>query len=284
MDEAPEAALVWQAPEECRQLAFEERLGARGRTRPMQVRIDRTTGATPYRGEVTIGNLKRSVDGAECDEVVRALALVSNMLLDSEPEVPATPVAAQQKNVEPDVMAPAPLAPRYALSAALWIGGGAAYDGQRAVPVLSAGALTIIRWKVPIGVGLEFAGRFTSAEVSTYRVNLLWATTRIHGCAFLFGRSTLRLGGCALVELGVNHGEAEGSLDATARARFWAAIGPSLSAYWVPGPRNTPFVGLRVSALFPVTRDRFVLSEGPVLFTSPLVAPELGLSLGYLFQ
>lgn len=252
----------------------------------MQVRIEKTSAIPPYRGEVTIGNLKRSVDGARCEEVVRALALVSNMILDAEVEATSTPIAAPERNDEPAVVTPSPalLASKPRLATAFWLHAGGAYDGERAMPTFSIGALRMLIPRVPIFMGLEFAFRFAQAEASVYRARLFWITARYQWCAFPIGRHALRLGGCAMVEAGVNHAEAEGALDATARDRFWVSVGPSIQAYWVPERGNSVFVGLRANALFPLTRDRFVLAGGPVLFATSNVVPELGVSVGYLIQ
>lgn len=294
-DTTPPGTVTWEAPPECSETLFRERMRP---TRPsvfVRVHIEnRGRQATPnYRGTLEIDTAKRSVESAHCDEVVRALALAGNMLLDRDADEPkpiapsAAPLPSQAPG--PDASPPPERLPRANIEGQgiFLAGSGVLTDGTRAMPVIALTAMSTLDLsgkKVALGLGGELQWRFASAESGAYTAFLFWLSARYQTCALFFGETPFRLGPCANAEFGISHGEVSGAVDATAQTRFWSAAGPSLRAFWIPERRRSFVVGIHGAALFPLTRTRFVVTQGPVLYAPPTLQPEVTISLGYTFQ
>lgn len=194
-DAASLPGVLWDAPPECSENTFRERLRPTDPPTVLRVHIENvgTSGAAVYRGTLQLDAAKRSVESSRCDEVVRALALAGNTFSIANPRS-TTPPPQRPPPPPPPHRSPYPR-PRHrhrCLRAALFFGGaGAAFDGSRAMPLFTLGAMSTFGRNVALGLGAEFTGRFTSAEVAPYTASIFWLTTRYQVCA-LFGNTPFR--------------------------------------------------------------------------------------------
>lgn len=318
-DDAPEPIrLHYAAPASCPgQASFESRLQARTtKSRPADgeeparaFSVALREAGSRWTGVLSIRDredrlAERQVEGASCEELADALALIVALAIDPQAlsappptpppaEPPPTPAASSA------VVAPAPPPPpaprprdpvvpaRPPPASTPWHAGlgvqGAATWGPSAAALLTLplfidvrrGDAGILRPEVRLsasrgGDSLTSSARFT------------WTVARLEACTAIWEHAArVRLVPCALIEGGTLRGEGSDVAQPTSATRAWIAAGATARVQTrVFGP---VFVEAQGSLALPVVRDRFFLKPDTTLHRVPEVVPSMAFGLGATF-
>ena len=271
----------------------------RARSRKFYVTVTPLRATTIGRLEIVMGvdSASREVTGANCGEVVSALALFTALVIDPSastepPKLPEETKPIEPKKppppppVEPDTRAPRALPSRRAhevLTGVRVVGEGA-FRGGSALPATARGGGFFAHWHTPDFGAYRASGTYF-APGETDRSTFRFLAGRLDGCPF-----DAKLGRWVVLEpcLGLE----VGSISSTAKAA--AGLAPSTERrWWVSGNllgrvRFTPFrwifAELEGGASVPFTRYVFLLgSETDTrdeVHRVPAVGWMLGLGLG----
>jgi hypothetical protein len=235
------------------------------------------------------GESERVVHDAHCAVVVSGLALIAALAIDPDAEtgpvedVHAPPPPPGPKPASPpvaDVVAKRPRA----------IAIGAAAGGGLRVGVVPAAAMFTIAGIVglenPSFVHPQARLELSASAPATDRptdtgpgARLRWFGGHLEGCG-LFGRSRLRVGPCALFELGAVHASGLGVKDAQSTTRAGAAMGAGVRGVLTSG---LFYADLGAFPLVPFRRDRFYAEPNTTLFQTTAVGAEVGANVGMVF-
>jgi hypothetical protein len=272
----------------------------RARSRKFYVTVTPQRATTVGRLEIVMGadSASREVAGANCGEVVSALALFTALVIDPSastepPKLPDETKPIEPKKpppppppVEPDTSVPRAPPSRRAhevLTGVRAVGEGA-FQGGSVLPAIARGGGFFVQWRTP-GLGAYRASATYFAPSETDRSTFRFLAGRLDGCPF-----DAKLGRWVVLEpcLGLEVG------DVSATAKAATGLAPSTERrWWTSGNvlgrvRFTPFrwifAELEGGASVPFTRYVFLLgsetdTRGEV-HRVPAVGWVLGLGLG----
>jgi hypothetical protein len=276
--------------------------------RELRIRIalgDHVTGELVVRDPTGVEAV-RTIDGARCEDVARALAVVASLSLEASaaaPEPPAQPpatVAAATPPVRVDVAPPAerpstlePLPPgwRLGVSAAGTMNGSiglglglAAY--VEVVHDVRDGFAPALRLGVEFangGTGVPTTGPFAPMQDA---VSLSQRVGRLDACplravaARPWSPSPIEAWACARLDAGVLDAIDTHLPNGTDMQRPWMAAGSLVHVRWV---MRRFFVDLEGGVMFPLLRERFYVEPSTSIYQVPAVTGAGGLALGVYF-
>jgi hypothetical protein len=218
----------------------------------------------------------RTLEGADCEELVESLAIVVVLVLRAEapePEPEPEPLPEPKREPEPE--------PRLAVAASVEVspspapialdviaGGAAAGSGAGMAPELALG-LRVSRGRARVGVELSLRA---PDELAAGDGRVVVTTARATVLACFRGNIDL----CAVGSGGVVRGSASGVVDARAASTPLAACG--LRASWERPLTGRFALRVHAEARAALTTSRFLVDEMPV-WTSSRVEAGAGLSL-----
>jgi len=224
------------------------------------------------------GTTHREVEGAECAEVVRALALIVAMAL--EPE--GAPAESQPLERTPDRKAPLRATSPSKRPAVEW-GAGLSVGLQGGVapsPTLSEGLFVQIgRWRDRgFSANVRLAGLHArgseSASGGVAHFELL--SLRLASCPYRVG-ARLQLSGCVSFDWGRLEGSGSETIAAQPSSAPWLGPGAFVDAAIELLPPL--HLQLEMGAIFPLARDRFYFGPDETVHRIPAVAGYGGLNV-----
>ncbi|MGK3987629.1 hypothetical protein WME99_31600 [Sorangium sp. So ce136] len=247
------------------------------------------TGAT-YTAVLQAGGRARQLSsepGAECDELVGALALTIAILLDSEATPATAPASAAPAPVVPAPAPPPPPrpAPGWDVSAELGAAGTVGMLDPLRPAVMGELALRRRAWSAGLGA-VWLPRQEIDLTPGVASIGLVAAAAR--GCATITGElDGFRLSACAASLLGAVHGAGKGFAPDREASAPWFAVGGSAIA---EGPLfGTRALGwsARATLLVPISRARFTVERrsgseagAPVTTEAVLDPSPVGLLVG----
>lgn len=259
---APHAERVATAPEE------------------VNARLRVTALGERYRGTADIetddGTTHREVEAAECAEVMRALALIVAIALDSDA---STSRLQDSAHVEP----PKAAAPQPAESLAVWWAAGTGIGLAGGVAPTPALAETVFLelgrghhpgWSANVRVAGVHAHGSTTARAGAADFDLL--ALRLSSCPYRLG-ATIELSGCLSFDWGRLQGSGTNTVAGHATAARWLGPGALVNAalHVLPWLR----LQLELGALLPLARDRFYFGPNETVHRVPNLAGYGGLNV-----
>lgn len=274
-----------------------QRAPEREASRALRVKLSEEPGHAMTRGELVLADGEvRVVHDEKCAVVVSGLALIAALAIDPEAETgetidrtPSPPAPLPP----PPPATPLPLAPvEIARRDHAIIVGALAGVGARVglVPISAAAMIAgfvglegggLPTW-LHLQVRLQLAGagpRRESGARPGPAAKLQWYRGHLEGCGAL-GRGRLRLGPCALFEVGAVHAVGVDVNYAQSTTRVGGSVGPGLRAMLSAGHL---YGDIGAFALIPLRRDRFYVDPSVTLFRSSAVGGELGANVGVKF-
>ncbi len=246
------------------------------------VRIE--VGSDPPRGTLRYAEAgveaEREVEGADCDEVVSALALVLALLVDPDAEAPtpeppstATTSPRLQPATKPAASAPTAVRPTFGVR-----GGAARGVDQGFVPYLGVSGGVVFESTAPVlpAVRLDILLARGSAENSSGRAELEWLAARAGVCVVVAPDDVVSPRACATFELG--RLSAQGTRVATPRSVAVTWYGPGAQLGLGVRPVDPLTLSAEVGAVAPLVRDSFFFRPDDEVHQIPAVAPYLGLA------
>jgi hypothetical protein len=271
----------------------------RARSRKFNVTVTPQRGTTIGKLEIVTGadTASREVAGANCGEVVSALALFTALVIDPSastepPKLPEEPKPIEPKRppppppVEPDTRAPRvePSQRGHELLTGVRVVGEGAFSGGSALPAIARGGGLFAQWRTPgFGAYRVSSTFFAPSETELSKFWLL--TGRIDGCPF-----DAKLGRWVLFEpcLGLEVGnvsamaKASAGLASSTERRWW--VSGNLLARVRFAPFQWIFAEVEGGASVPFTRYVFLLGSATdprgEVHRVPAVGWVLGLGLG----
>lgn len=251
------------------------------------VAIDIEVTSAPPRGNLQYieagSDARREVEGADCDEIVSALALIVALLVDpaAEPDAPKTRPGAVQK---PAPRGPSgPVSPRgvpRTLQPFIGVRGGAlrgVADGF--VPYLGAGAgvQSAGAGSIAPAARLDLLFAQGTANNASGTAELQWLAARAALCGAGSSQSALSWRACATFEGGRLAARGVGLASPRSAAVAWYGPGAQLGV----GVRPVSVLNLsaEAGAVVNLTRDSFFFRPSDQVHQIPAVAPYFGLAL-----
>ena len=239
----------------------------------------------------------RSLEGASCDEVVRALSLVAALAFDPEarldpprvaPVAPASPAPlAPTPPVRTRGASPSPVSAAYRMG----VGGGATGLGLGGESV-SLGALGFVELaRDAPGLSPVFRLGFarasatsstTSATFGLVAADLALTLVRASGCVARldFGLG-VRVRPCLGLEAGALDATPRAPVVGASRSTPWLGVGPSVRMEWEIG--RYLFVEAEGAVTFPLVRDELGAEPRVMIYRAPVVVPSAGFGAGARF-
>jgi hypothetical protein len=282
------------------------------------VRVD-SLAADRHRGTIVVERTsgpssKRVVEGASCEEVMHALALVAALTIDPEgggkervEETPAAEGNAATASSAPPAPAAIERAPNAEQSApgrapSQESGVGEVVIGLGAHAAAHQGVAPGTLFTVPVFVELgtrrtltpSLRARFApamrlgfvrgSGDRAVSGIGLAsftWTTVQADLCPLAVDVAQLSLVPCARIELGALTGDGERIEPARSETRLWAALAVPFTlraalTRWL-------FVEIEAAPRFPLQRGRFVFQPDITVFRAPAVAWTAGAGAGITF-
>jgi hypothetical protein len=299
----PAEALHYRAPAGCGDEAqFRAQVAART-TIPMDGSTGRRLWVEVTTGEGIHGRLVafdeagatvvRDVEGASCDEVVRALALIGAVILEGRdapaaeavpppvvPTAPPPPVVDARREAPPEP----PSAGRAEWSAGLH---GAAQGGVG--PTLAFGPRAFVDLADATGGWLSPSARLSfvwtlprTTSTPEGDAELTWMSARLEACPVRLRAGIVDVAPCASFDAG-RIGGAGSQTDAPAEpARWWMAPG-ALSRVAVSLTRHLALEA-ELGVSFPLSEYRFFFAPSPPFYEVPRVAGAAGLGVAFRFR
>jgi len=236
-----------------------------------------------YRGTADIetndGTTHREVEAAECAEVMRALALILAIALDSD-------ASTSRLQASPPVEPPKTAAPRLGSSAeslAVWWAAGAGIGLAGGVAPTPAVAETVFLelgrghhpgWSANFRVAGVHAHGSATARAGAADFDLL--ALRLSSCPYRLG-ATIVLSGCLSFDWGRLQGSGTNTVAGRATAARWLGPGALVNAalHVLPWLR----LQLELGALLPLARDRFYFGPNETVHRIPDLAGYGGLNV-----
>jgi hypothetical protein len=256
------------------------------RARSFMVRVEPE--GDRLRGRITIRDVEgteaeRVVSGQTCDEIVRALVLVTALAIDPDAKIEITepPRPSFPEPVSPPPPAPAPPESPPPEPAPVWHPRFGAEVGVRT----GVAPKTVVAPGAELAIGMDprgawapearlvIAGATTGSFATPIagRARFDWVAARVDVCPLALRLSdALATRPCAAMELGIVHAKGYDVFDAQGSTRPWRAPGALVEGLW---DRYAPFaVGVEAMASFPLTRDKFSFVPRTDLFQAPHIA------------
>lgn len=254
---------------------FEE--ASRGRAFRVALGVSGKRDEGPYLGTLAVTDegkpTTREIDGATCDEVADAMALVVALAIDpnAKTEIPSTPTTTEAppiplKKQAPVAPSPPPSrtapAPTYASRLALE---GVVGFGVAPSTTLGAGLDVGVERTTPEaapGLAFVLAGHARASFEKTVFTAAAPSADTIRAIGVLSLCPLRASGGPIVAELcgglgvGLVRFEGEGAANPSAKMRFWSHVEGALVTTIALG--RTAFVGVRASLEAPLTRDELV--------------------------
>jgi hypothetical protein len=229
----------------------------------------------------------RSLDGATCEEVADALALIVALNLD--PDAGSDDSAPDQQPNEPNPTPPAP-EPAPPSTAHVWsavLGAGLTLRSG-VVPNAEPGFYAFAEADSE-GEGVAPSLRLAVARVTGEKRgaagtgDFAWTAVSLEGCPLgTPARGAWRLRPCAAFEVGGLHAEGRGLTLPKSPTRLWLAPALVARGTWQP----TPLLRLEATlgASFPLSRPSFVFDSGERLFDVPAAGFRGAVALGVVLH
>jgi hypothetical protein len=238
----------------------------------------------------------RQVEGPECVEVAKVLALATALAIDPEASLATNPEPLPPKSEppppakpepEPHGSANEPNEPSSNESANAWVLalGGVLEGGV--TPRVAYGGSAGLGWRAPGGLG----------AISAFGVDLTYLVAPTHpvGTAstsfqFLYARPTLcaialrwyrdsGIAPCLSGEIGAVTGKGSDIAHASTRSRVWATVDPGVNAHQALG--DTWFLEAELGMVLPITRYHYVFRDPTThIYSVPSVAVVGALRVG----
>lgn len=277
----------------CEPDAFSAKLTKRSsRLRPSQrgedraeFRLDITKQESVITGHLRVresdGNeTTRTISGANCDEVLSALAIVAAVLVDPSASAAEAPSVSPLKPKAPTIesFAPATRLTRWRFAGGVGAGIETAISPRLAATVSLQGEASLL------GLGL-FSPRFALAlhrsagntlETPNGSAHFQWTAARVAGCpARLAISEQLSFRPCLFFDLGVLAASGHQTYGGESARVAWYGLGGVARAEYVPVAPLA--LGLDAGVMLPLVHDRFYFDPGAA--TDTLALPRLGLTL-----
>lgn len=249
-----------------------------------QIRIERDPNG--LRGQIALtgadGLVQREVAGTDCEEIVRASALIVALALDPDAESTSAP--------EPPQVTPLPATPPRPMPYAaarypLWVGAGVLAGAASGVaPSVSA------YQGLYVGLGMNDASWFSpsvrlaalrtsnSTETALGGVELDWTALRLWGCPLRVG-TRLFAQTCVTFDVGRLRGSGYATHEPRARSSLWYGPGGALGLGAILFDVIT--LGADVGVVAPLARDRFYFAPDVTAHRVPTAAAYAGFGLGF---
>jgi hypothetical protein len=223
------------------------------------------------RGDMVV---RRSLDGADCSEVVAALALILALALDSEDDSFPAQGSTERSRAETSQRRPA-------WHAAFAVVGGAtsgvgpklrAYFGVRGGIWRNADGV----WAPRAELSGAYAGG--TSRTAAGEAELRWWTARLGLCPFEVGTTQWYARPCASFDLG--RLSARGYATRLARAAAAPWYGPGVLVATGTRALSALALGVEAGVVFPLARDRFYFEPDQTAARIPEIAGYGGITLG----
>jgi hypothetical protein len=251
----------------------------------------------------------RNVDGALCDEVATALALITALTIDpnaltdartgesQRASAAATDAAAgtRRPSASPpaeDLATSSPVAPQEASPPWRWSAGLLGHSTFLVSPRLGYGGDIFVEAEAPVSSGLDPAVRlgmfFNQSDVdlpSGAAARFQWALMEVEGCPARLGTTRLAAHPCVAFRLGVIHGEGRRISNPSQTVSLWSDVGPLLRARLAVTARLLleAHVGLMLTLHRP-TFDMVDMGSSTTAYSVPRLGGSAGIGVAYRFR
>lgn len=269
-------------------IAVSERLGgARSSTAALgspglrSLRVTITASAAGFSGELAReGGPVRRLEGRSCDDLVRALALVTAMTLDAEPPPPILEQLPRAK-AAPPAKPPKKAAPPPDATIAIGADGAVAFG---MVPGNGFGLPVFVEIRFKNGIRARGVYQRVSGDalgLSAGAASFTYNVGRLELCPISMPVGPVEVTPCALGEAGTVHASPSLVSSALPTDQLWGAAGALLRLRYMV---STPlFIEGNASFFVPFNRSRYIFSPGVEVFTTPSIGAAFGLGAGIVF-